>query len=65
MCVLVFSSVFFLHIQCVKCLCCLTQVVSLGFGVLVDVFLCEAAEEDAVETRVEPVQMSPTHVTYT
>lgn len=38
---------------------------SLVFRVLVDVFLREAAEKDAVETRVEPVQVGATHVTDT
>lgn len=35
----------------------------LVLGVLVDVFLGEAAEEDAVETGMEPVQVGATHVT--
>lgn len=38
---------------------------SLVFRVLVDVFLREAAKKDAVETRVEPVQVGATHVTDT
>lgn len=37
----------------------------LVFGVLVDVFLRKTAEKDAVETRVEPVQVGATHVTDT
>ena len=41
----------------------LTQVVPFVFGVLVDVFLGEAAEEYAVETRVQPVQVGPADVT--
>ena len=44
---------------------CLTQVVSFVLGVLVDVFLGEAAEEDAVEAGVEPVQVRAAHVTDT
>lgn len=38
---------------------------SLVFCVLVDVFLREAAKKDAVETRVEPVEVGATHVTDT
>lgn len=38
---------------------------SFVFGVLVDVFLGEAAEEDAVEAGVEPVQVGTAHVTDT
>lgn len=37
----------------------------LVFGVLVDVFLRKTAEKDAVETRVESVQVGATHVTDT
>ena len=40
----------------------LTQVVPLVFGVIVDVFLAETAEEYAVETGVESVQVGPTDV---
>lgn len=36
---------------------------SLVFCVLVDVFLRKTAEKDAVETRVESVQVGATHVT--
>ena len=38
---------------------------SLVFGVIVDVFLAEAAEEHAVETGVESVQVGPTDMTDT
>ena len=38
---------------------------SFVFGVLVDVFLGEAAEEDAVEAGVELVQVGTAHVTDT
>lgn len=38
---------------------------SLVFCVLVDVFLRKTAEKDAVETRVESVQVGATHVTDT
>lgn len=38
---------------------------SLVFCVLVDVFLRKAAEKDAVETRVESVQVGSTHMTDT
>lgn len=37
----------------------------LVLGVFVDVFLGEAAKEDAVETGMEPVQVGTTHVTDT
>ena len=37
----------------------------LVFGVIVDVFLAEAAEEHAVETGVESVQVGPTDMTDT
>lgn len=35
----------------------------LALGVLVDVFLCEAAKENAVEAGMESVQVGTTHVT--
>lgn len=38
---------------------------SFVFGVLVNVFLGEAAEEDAGEAGVEPVQVGAAHVTDT
>lgn len=38
---------------------------SLVFCVFVDVFLCKTAKKDAVETRVESVQVGATHVTDT
>lgn len=38
---------------------------SLVFRVLVDVFLGETAEKDTVETRVQTVQVSTTHMTDT
>lgn len=41
----------------------LTQIVPLVFGVLVDVFLGEATEKNAVETRVKSVQVGAAHVT--
>ena len=40
----------------------LTQVVPLRLGVLVNVLLRETAKEDAVEARVQPVQVDATHV---
>lgn len=36
---------------------CLTQVVPLGLCMVMDVFLGETAKEDAVEARVQPVQV--------
>lgn len=41
----------------------LTQVVPLGFGVLVNVLLRETAEEDTVQAGVQPVQVEATHMT--
>lgn len=37
---------------------------ALGLGVLMDVLLGEAAEEDAVEAGVQPVQVHATHVAH-
>lgn len=42
----------------------LTQVVPLGLGVLMNVLLCETAEEDTVEAGVQPIQVEATHMTY-
>lgn len=44
--------------------CGLTQVVPFRLGVLVNVFLRETAKEDAVEARVQPVQVDAAHVTH-
>lgn len=38
----------------------LTQVVPLGLGMFMDVFLIETAKVDAVEARVETVQVDAT-----
>lgn len=43
----------------------LTQVVPLGLRMLVNMFLCETAEEDTVQAGVEPVQVDATDVTNT
>lgn len=42
----------------------LTQVVSLGLRMFVDMFLCEAAKEDTVQAGVESVQVDATHVAH-
>lgn len=41
----------------------LTQVVPLGLGMFVDVFLCEAAKEDTVQAGVKPVQVDAADMT--